>query len=374
MIEEQFTNKVSMALCTAVDKLSTTPACSEAIRTSCATSPTSCEEQVNKMVQDPSFNEVLRSSLSFYQIDLPYHVNVATLDTSLAAAPPFSCSLTPLLSQNDHWLQLIFQGRQDYFHQKIRFTVLTSVLIVLLILCLFVFAARSLLRQQKISEDNRQFFNHMTHEFSTPLTNIQLASKMISKNQSPERTVSYLNIINQQCSQLVRQVENVLQLASIDQKKFQINKEVLDLPELVHEAVDSMKMQIQEKNAVVEVRSTPDACQIQGDRQHLRNVFRNLIENALKYCTTHPVVAIDFYSDPQRWCARVQDNGHGIPAQEQHKVFDRYYRGASCQNHGIHGFGMGLAYVKKILHLHHGDIRIDQTGSSGTSFELFFPK
>jgi two-component system, OmpR family, phosphate regulon sensor histidine kinase PhoR len=380
LIEEQFTNKVSMALCSAVDKLSKSPACSQAA-TSCMTSKGECADKVQAMVKDSSFAEVLNSSLNYYQVNLPYKVNVSFMGSSRPDTPAYSCSLAPVLAQNDQWLQLIFQGKQDYFYQKIRFTLFSSILIVLLILSLFVYAARSLIRQQKISEDNRHFFNHMTHEFSTPLTNIQLASKMMKKNPSVERKEYYLNIIDQQSVLLKKQVDNVLQMANLDRDNFTLHKESIHLQSLARDVVESMKMQIHEKNATVQIHPDDQDYIIQGDRQHLRNVFTNLIDNALKYCDTEPLVNIDFYPAPQGWYVSVRDNGIGIPYNENDKIFSRYYRCSgvpstvtSSNKSSTQGFGLGLAYVKKILNLHQGDIRLVPSMHTGARFELFFPK
>ncbi|MEP7323510.1 MAG: HAMP domain-containing sensor histidine kinase [Saprospiraceae bacterium] len=380
LIEEQFTNKVSMALCSAVDKLSNSPACSQAA-TSCLTSKGECADKVQAMVKDSSFTEVLNSSLNYYHVNLPYKVNVSFMGSSPMDTPSYSCSLAPILAQNDQWLQLIFQGKQDYFYQKIRFTLFSSILIVLLILSLFIYAARALIRQQKISEDNRHFFNHMTHEFSTPLTNIQLASKMMKKNPSVERKDYYLNIIDQQSVQLKKQVDNVLQMATVDRDNFTLQKESIHLQALAQEVIESMRMQIYEKNATIRIQPTDQEYIIQGDRQHLRNVFTNLIDNALKYCDAEPVVDIDFYPAPDGWNVSVRDNGIGIPANDNDKIFSRYYRGScipvsvnSSNQTSTQGFGLGLAYVKKILHLHHGDIRLIPSMHTGARFELFFPK
>lgn len=374
LIEEQFTNRVSMALCTAVEKMSAEADCCVSAAMNGNPDAPSCTNQVKKMMKDSAFDRVLRSSLAFYQIDLPYEVNIAVKDTALSEVPPYSCSLTPILAQDDHWLQLIFQGKQDYFNLKMKYMSMASVLILLSICALFIFAAYYLIKQQKISEENRQFFNHMTHEFSTPLTNIQLATKMMQrKSASTDKNQPYLEIIEAQSNQLRYQVENVLHLAAMEKENLKINKDLLDLNELAREAVDSMQMQIEEKQASVQIHTTEQPCQIRGDKFHLRNVFRNLIDNALKYCSHSPKVEIGFYPVDQGWCARVKDNGIGIPAEEKDKIFNRFYRSPANQESPTRGFGIGLAYVKRIIDLHQGDIRLGPVLATGTCFELYFP-
>jgi signal transduction histidine kinase len=382
LIEEQFTNKVTMALCNTVDEVSKSPNCCQAPVTG-MTSSSQCADQMHQMIQDSSFNDVLHANLSYFQINLPYQVNITSTDSAKQTTPPYSCSLSPIIAQNDKWLQLIFKGKKDYFHQKIRWTLLSSVLIVVLILSLFIYAARALMLQQRISDENHHYFNHMTHEFSTPLTNIQLAAKLMRKNYTDEKRDAYLDVVDQQCLQLKQQVDNVLHMASLDQPHFVLNKEPLHLPSFAREVVDGMKMQILEKNAHVLIHDAGKDCMIYGDRQHLIHVFRNLIDNALKYGSDSIKVNIDFENRQDGWNVIVRDNGIGIALGDQDKIFNRYYRGYGCSdgmNQDIlykpnkNGFGLGLAYVKKILNLHEGDIRLLPSTQRGAQFELYFPK
>lgn len=371
LTDEQFTNKVNMALCSAVEKMSEEEGCCQAVRTACEVSTASCVGQVKSMIADSGFGQVLRTSLAYYQINLPYEVNIAIKDSALNEAPPYSCSLMPILAQDDHWLQLIFQGKSDYFKGQMKYMSLASVFILVSICALFAFAAYYLIKQQKISEDNSNFFNHMTHEFSTPLTNIQLATKMLQKKSPSSQSLPYLDIIETQCHQLRSQVENVLHMASMEKGNFQLNKKPLDLRTLAQEAVDSMQLQIQEKQASISIQSD-GPCPIHGDQFHLRNVFRNLIDNALKYGSKDPTVEIGFYREQQGWRASIKDNGIGIPSAASNKIFNRFYRCPDHEEVNAHGFGMGLAYVKKIINLHQGNIQMEPV-AQGTCFELYFP-
>ncbi len=368
LIEEQFTNKVNMALCSTIEQLSENEDCRETCR-----SMEGCSAKIQTLAADPLFSSVLKSKLDFYRVDLPFEVNIAVQDTTAGAAPPYSCSLMPLLAKDDHWLQLIFKGKKDYFNQRNGMMVTASMLILLGICALFIYAAYWLVRQQKLSEANLQFFNHMTHEFRTPLTNIQLASRMMKKKSTSGSDPTYLNIIDHQCDHLRHQVDNVLQMASLEKENFRLEMDEVDLNELAREVVNGMSMQIQDKKASVEITPSEQPCRIQGDRFHLRNVFHNLIENALKYSPSLPRVEIVFFPFAQGWCARVRDHGIGIRPDEKEKIFRRFYRGDATES-PVRGFGMGLAYVKKILDLHQGRIRVDAAPSHGTCFELYFPK
>jgi signal transduction histidine kinase len=368
LIEEQFTNKVNLALCSAVEQLSESEDC----RQTCL-SMEGCSVKIQALSADSLFSSVLKSKLEFYQVDLPFEVNIAVQDTAAGTAPPYSCSLMPLLAKDDHWLQLIFQGKKDYFNQRNGMMVTASMLILFGIGVLFTYAAYWLVRQQKLSEANLQFFNHMTHEFRTPLTNIQLASRMMKKKSTSGSDPTYLNIIDSQCDHLRHQVDNVLHMATLEKENFRLEMDEVDLRELAREVVDGMSMQIQDKKASVEITTSGQPCHIRGDRFHLRNVFHNLIENALKYSPSLPRIEIGFFPFAQGWCARVRDHGPGIRTEENEKIFQPFYRGGAAES-PIRGFGMGLAYVKKILDLHQGQIRVETAPSQGTCFEMYFPK
>ena len=375
LIEEQFNNRVNMALCSTVEKIAADPACSNELRACCAPpGAPGCRSTVDEVMQKPEMGALLTEALHFYQIDLPYRVLISPKDSSAAASRvPFSCSLNPVLEDDTHLLQLEFQGRSEYYLSRMGAMIGASIGILLFICLIFALAAYYLLRQKRLSDRNVDFFNHMTHEFRTPLTNMRLASTLMARKDPALADNKYLHIIRRECSQLTHQVENVLHLSNLEKGDYQLHKEAIDVRALVQEVVQSMDVQIQEKAALVEIQAGEHPCIFQGDAFHLGNAFRNILDNALKYSPQQPQVKIAVEPRPAGCIIRFEDNGIGIPPRERHKIFRKFHRCEAAVSSGEKGFGLGLAYVRKIVELHQGQVIIYNGEQSGTRFDLVFP-
>ena len=375
LLEEQFNNRVNMALCSTVEKMADSPACADELRACCAmSSDTACAESFDQIVHKPEMGALLTEALHFYQIDLPYRVLITPKDSSAhAAAVPHSCSLNPVLADDTHLLTLEFQGKTGYYLQKMGLMVSASVAILVFICLIFGLATFYLLRQKRMSDRNRDFFNHMTHEFRTPLTNIRLASNLLARKHPGLGDNQYLGIIRRECGQLTHQVENVLYLAGLEKGDDQWQKEPVDLRNLAQEVVAGMELQIQERHAQVRFDGHAPACTIAGDAFHLGNAFRNMLDNALKYSTAQPVVQIGFRPEANGWRVSFTDNGIGLSAKERRKVFQKFYRCDTALCSGEKGFGLGLAYVRKIVEMHRGHIQVSSENGKGARFDLYFP-
>jgi two-component system, OmpR family, phosphate regulon sensor histidine kinase PhoR len=129
----------------------------------------------------------------------------------------------------------------------------------------------------------------------------------------------------------------------------------------------------QNKGGTMELIAAAELAHVRGDRIHLANVFYNLIDNAVKYCETAPIVTLRTSSDAKGLTVSVQDNGIGIPRAEQKKIFDRLYRVPTGDRHNVKGFGLGLSYVKAVVERHGGRIRIESEPGQGSTFFITIP-
>lgn len=372
LLEEQFTNKVSMALCSAVENLAEQPTCNKAGKEACAVDSKSCQAALNTLVNDSVFMNELNASLQFYQVKLPFEVSVASdLDSLSSGKTSYSCSLAPLIAQDDHWLQVVFKGKESFSNRQLNPVWWVSMMLISLIGFLFIYAVHLLIKQQKISRENISFFNHMTHEFSTPLTNIKLATSLINKRTEDDRISAYAGIINKQYEQLKSQIDNVLMMAQISQSPFELNKTNVCPAALVSEVVNNMQLQINDKKAEVNIIGEKEGSTLFADSFHLKNAFRNILDNALKYCH-HPKIEIELKREKGSLIVNFKDNGPGINEMAKLKIFNPYYRWESDES--VNGFGLGLAYVKKVLLLHNADIKLmTESMHSGAIFSLTFP-
>jgi two-component system, OmpR family, phosphate regulon sensor histidine kinase PhoR len=370
LLEEQFNNKVSMALCSAVETVAENPSCKAEMRACCAAPESSdLAESTSAIMEKPAMQAALKDALAFHQINLPYEPYVGPRTDS----SPFSCSLQPILANDSLQIQLAFKGKNEYFLNRMGLMLASSVGILLFIFLLFVAASYYLLRQKRMSDKNRDFFNQMTHEFRTPLANIRLAGTMLEKKNPDLAGGQYLDIIRNECGHLTHQVENVLFLAGLEKGDYQLHKEPVSLKKIAGEVITSMDLQIRERSALVRLDEKSPDFTIKGDVFHLRNAFRNLIDNALKYSGEKPEISIDFQTDTTGGHVRFTDNGRGLSPAEQKKAFQKFHRCDNAFASGEKGFGIGLSYVKKIVEMHRGQVSVSSRTGAGACFDLYFP-
>lgn len=134
-----------------------------------------------------------------------------------------------------------------------------------------------------------------------------------------------------------------------------------------------MDLQVAKQNANIHFTPPPDFPTIQVDALHLQNALRNLLDNALKYAGENAEIRIDMEESGDRVLFSVSDNGPGLSAQQQEQIFTPFYRQQTSRNN-CKGFGLGLAYVKRIVDLHKGQINVFSKEGQGTRFEINLPK
>jgi len=152
-----------------------------------------------------------------------------------------------------------------------------------------------------------------------------------------------------------------------------MQKQQVDLKRLAQDVVAGMELQLQERAAQVSIDTGTPAFTIEGDAFHLGNAFRNLLDNALKYTKNQPEVAIGFHPWETGWRVSFADNGMGLTPKNRRKIFQKFHRCEDAVSSGEKGFGLGLAYVKKIVEMHRGHVTVSSENGKGSRFDLFFP-
>lgn len=377
LIEDQFDQKVSMALCKAVDEVSLTES-SQEIKIACQVSssfdPFCCSTQLTTYLADDNVRDVVEDALNYYNIDMPFVLEVSNVQKNICMtedeSPVYSCSLAPLIKSDNHKLNINFPGKREYVLKEMGLMLASSIIILLLIFGVFIYANYYLIKQKRLGERNKDFFNHMAHEFKTPLTNIGLAAKMLSK-KSEDKLV---DIINNENRQLTEQVSRVLTMASLDTADFEINKQRINLGNFVNDVLKNMEIQLQDKNVTVHVEELDEHTYILADKHHLCNAFRNILDNAIKYNDRIPEINIQFREINNKIHILIQDNGLGIHKKDQELVFKKFFRIKNGDTYNNKGFGLGLSYVKRIIELHKGEVSIFSELNRGTRFDLSLPK
>ena len=235
-------------------------------------------------------------------------------------------------------------------------------------------------RAQKLAELQMEFVAGVSHELRTPLTVIHTAAYNLRGKlaNNPVQVERYGALIQQESGRLKELVENVLQFSSAQAGRVIQDREPLTVESVIEQAVESSKVLITGTHCVVEKSIAPGLPQILGDPVALRQALANLVGNAAKYgaADNH---WIGIFANPvgengsQAVEICVADRGPGIPAEEQAQIFDPFFRGARAVQDQVHGTGLGLSLVKKIVEAHGGSIRVKSTPAKGAEFIMTIP-
>lgn len=247
--------------------------------------------------------------------------------------------------------------------------------VLLVVILFFVYTLLAILKQKRLSEVQKDFINNMTHEFKTPIATIAISSEVLKNpdiSKEPGRLLKYATVIENESNRLKQQVERVLQMAQLDEKKIELSVETFDINELLKDVVKNCSLNLKESGKV-ELKLNGAQHTITGDKLHLTNVVNNLIDNAVKYNNNEPQIIVRTYNKKNLFCIEVEDNGMGIASENHNKIFERFYRVPTGNVHNVKGFGLGLNYVKLIVEAHKGIITLESTLGKGTIFKIFLP-
>ncbi len=283
----------------------------------------------------------------------------------------------PMLADATYYFVVRFPKRESSIFSGISF-MLVFTAISLLTVIFFIYALTVILRQKRLSELQKDFINNMTHEFKTPISTIKVAADVFISNpsvQSDPRLLRYAQIIREQNHRLNAQVEKVLQLTRIDRNSLELNKEVINLHELLATILPSIQVKIEQKQGILHQELKASQPYIKADSLHFTNILHNLLDNAMKYCQNDkPEITIQTIDMGKNLRLVVQDKGVGIDKEHHKKVFFRFYRVPTGDIHNVKGFGLGLFYVKNIISAHGWHIDLESEVNKGTKIIIDMPK
>jgi len=250
---------------------------------------------------------------------------------------------------------------------------LTSIIVVLLLCYSFWYFIRTINTQKKLSEMKTDFINNMTHEFKTPITNIGLAVENINEKGGLNGNSSFLRIIGEENNRLKDNVERILQIAALKKEEVILDFNRLNINHVIENIVNNIENSHYPNNPDIQCSLVAEDPFIMADETHLINIIYNLLDNALKYCKTRPEVHISTKNTGKGIILEIKDNGIGMDNETQKKVFEKFYRAHTGNIHNVKGFGLGLSYVKNLVDLHGGSIKLESEPGKGSTFEIFLP-
>ena len=263
-----------------------------------------------------------------------------------------------------------------YLLRSLLWVIIGVVLFIIVVLAAFFITIRSLMTQRKLVEIKKDFINNMTHELKTPLATISLAVdalKSTKVNTDPKSVDYFSSIIKEENIRMNKHVETILQAAQLDKQENELNKQEVELHDLILGVVDSFKLQLEGKPSNVQTILEANPSTIKVDEEHLLHVLSNLIDNAIKYSKAEIDITIQTKTLNNKTCIRIIDKGIGMDANARKHIFEKFYRAHSGNVHDVKGYGLGMSYVKWVIDTHKGQITVHSEIGVGTSIEIILP-
>jgi len=265
----------------------------------------------------------------------------------------------------------------SYLFSQLAYLLLPSLIFLLIIIGGFSFLIYNLNRQKRLLTIKNDFINNLTHELKTPVFSISLLIKVfkerIAQNDTKKLT-TYLALLDKENQKLKGHIDKVLELASLENGKYSLQKETCDFHTIIQEVVGDFHLKIDAAQGQLVENYQAVKGQLLLDKTHFKNVIQNLLDNAIKYSKDRPNIRIHTQCNEHTFSIAVSDNGIGIAPEHHRHLFDKFYRVTNGNLHNIKGFGLGLSYVKYIVEAHGGSIRVKSKEQEGATFIMEFPK
>ncbi|MEL4007495.1 HAMP domain-containing sensor histidine kinase [Myroides sp. C2723] len=286
----------------------------------------------------------------------------------------------PVLVDNEnkskYQLYITFPEKSKYLFSSLIGITFLSILFTIVIIAAYLNAINQLIKQKQISEIKTDFINNMTHEFKTPIATINLALDAIKNPKvinDPEKVDRYLQMIRDENKRMHAQVENVLRISKLERREFDVDKEAMDVHEIIEDAVEHVSLIIQDRGGEINLHLDARRSDVLGNDFHFTSVIVNILDNAIKYSADIPVIDVYTENVKEYILIKIKDNGVGMSKQAQKRIFDKFYREHTGDLHNVKGHGLGLAYVQQIVEVHNSQVYVESEKGKGSTFIIKMP-
>jgi PAS domain S-box-containing protein len=237
---------------------------------------------------------------------------------------------------------------------------------------IFVFSDLGQIREVERMRDD--FFHGIIHELRTPLATILMYARLLreGKAQDQEKSDRFLGVIERESDRLQKMVRQMLQVAKLEARELQRSFEPVEFNSLFDEMLPPLADTATEKGLSFSQRIEPDLPSVMGNKDTFYLIFKNLVDNAIKF-TLSGTVRIDAYHKAGQIHVSVKDQGIGIPMASLPNLFGRFFRAQTAVERGIAGTGLGLYMVKESVEHFGGSITVDSIEGTGTTFTVVLP-
>ena len=301
----------------------------------------------------------------------PYRRNGITKDTE------GNLHTRPVLVNPQENLYLVGIYKEPIWHilRLISFQIVLAVIIFAALLGGFYYLIWTINRQNKLAMMRTSFVNNMTHELKTPLATVMAALEAIqrySAKDNKEKTAQYLQISQRELHHLDAIIDKVLKLDVNAEEGIVLQKDRVDINKLLTECVETAYLGAK-KVVKINFQPSENTLFIVADYSHLKNVFNNILDNAIKYARDEVAIQISVKIEGKYLSVAIEDDGLGIDTVYQKDIFDMFFRVPNGHLHPVKGFGLGLPYVKQLIEKHGGEVKLVSKLHRGSCFTVIIP-
>ena len=342
---------------------------------------------IHKRVSVNEVSLLLKKALSEKKIDTRFEFGIYnnTLSTKITSnnyseieiGPKYS---TPIfLDENgktNYMLSVFFPDKKKFVFSSVIGVAGLSISFSIFIVLVSVTALYQIIKQKKIEVIKTDFINNMSHEFKTPIATIGLALDAITnaKNINDPRSINkYIKMIREENHRMLNQVDSVLRISQLDKGTLPIDKKNINIHNVLKASINHVSLIVSSRKGQISFDIENKNMMINGNEDHLTNLFINILDNSIKYSVLPPNIRITGNRNNGMISISIKDNGIGMDESSQKLIFKKFYRAQMGNIHDIKGHGLGLTYVKKIVDLHFGSIKLKSKKGAGTTFTVSLP-
>ena len=220
------------------------------------------------------------------------------------------------------------------------------------------------------------FVTNISHELRTPITSVIGYAEMLASGDAGDLDrvqLSMVEKVQRNATRLLALIEDVLAVSRVDAGSFTLTLEEVNLRAVVWQACEVLDTQARDAGVTVRVALPHGPVQVVGDKAQLERALINLVSNAVKFTPPGGEVTVRVRRAPDAVTVAVEDTGMGVPEDEAHRLFERFFRSSTAQVNAVQGTGIGLTLVASIAHAHHGEVGYEPRPGGGSVFSMTIP-
>lgn len=280
--------------------------------------------------------------------------------------------IAALTSSDDTIIKSEINALQSQKNKRVYMIVGEGTVFLLILLFGIHQVRKSIRKEQELTQQQNNFILSISHELKTPIAASKLQLQTLLKHDlEREKQLPLLNNAIKETDRLNKLVENVLLVSKMENNHLSINKENVNVSELLEQTVHRyFEMYLENQWLTLNIEKN---CVMNCDKDYLPSIFINLIENAIKYSNDNLSIIVNLKTINGQIVFSVADNGIGIPDNEKENIFQKFYRIGNEETRNTKGTGIGLFIVKQISDAHEAKITIENNKPTGSIFKMVFP-